>query len=109
MSFTQTFFHPSGLPAGGQYTNVYCTKGAVSLDTGKFYPLERGRQPVVLSTPTREDDQPHFAAFFNAIRNGSKSPADIQIGATAALTALLGREAIYSGKMMTWNDLGVHV
>ena len=43
MSFTQNFFHPSGLPAGGQYTNVYGTKGAVSLDNGKFYPLERGK------------------------------------------------------------------
>lgn len=109
MSFTQNFFHPSGLPAGGQYTNIYGTKGAVSLDTGKFYSLERGRPPIELSTPTREDDLPHFAAFFNAIRSGSKVPADIQIGATAALTAILGREAIYSGKVMTWKDLGVQI
>jgi predicted dehydrogenase len=109
MSFTQTFFHPSGLPGGGQYTNVYGTKGAVSLDNGKFYPLERGQQPVVLSTPERGEDAPHFAAFFNSIRTGAKSPADITIGATAALTAILGREAIYTGKVMTWNDLGVQV
>src|SRR5260370_4837061 len=33
MSFTQTLFHPSGLPNGGQFTNIYGTKGAVSLDT----------------------------------------------------------------------------
>lgn len=109
MSFTQNFFHPSGLPAGGQYTNVYGTKGAVSLDNGKFYPLERGKQPVVLSTPEREDDSPHFAAFFNSIRNGAKSPAGIEIGATAALTAILGREAIYKGKLMSWSDLGVEI
>ena len=109
MSFTQNFFHPSGLPAGGQFTNVYGTKGAVSLDTGKFYPLERGAQPVVLSTPEREDDMPHFAAFFNAIRTGEKSPAGIEVGATAALTAILGRDAIYSGKVLSWNDLGVQI
>jgi myo-inositol 2-dehydrogenase / D-chiro-inositol 1-dehydrogenase len=109
MSFTQNFFHPSGLPSGGQYANVYGTKGAVSLDNGKFYPLERGKEPVVLSTPEREDDAPHFAAFFNAIRTGAKSPAGIEIGATAALTAILGREAIYTGKMMSWNDLGVEI
>jgi len=72
MSFTQNFFHPSGLPAGGQYTNVYGTKGAVSLDTGKFYPLERGKPPVVLNNPEREEDGPHFAAFFNAITKTSK-------------------------------------
>jgi len=109
MSFTQNFFHPSGLPGGGQYTNVYCTKGTVSLENGKLYPLERGSQPVLLSAPEREDDLPHFAAFFNAVRTGSGVPADIRIGATAALTAILGREAIYNGRLMTWEDLGVQV
>ncbi len=53
MSFTQTFFHPSGLPDGGQFTNVYGTKGAVSLDTFKFYPLEKGAPPVTLSEAER--------------------------------------------------------
>jgi myo-inositol 2-dehydrogenase / D-chiro-inositol 1-dehydrogenase len=109
MSFTQTFFHPSGLPAGGQYTNVFGTKGAVSLDTCKFYPLGRGAQAVALSEPAREEDGPHVAAFYDAIRTGSRSPADVTIGATAALTAIIGREAIYTGKMVTWRDLGVQV
>jgi myo-inositol 2-dehydrogenase / D-chiro-inositol 1-dehydrogenase len=109
MSFTQNFFHPSGLPAGGQFTNIFGTKGAVSLDNGKFYPLGKGAQPVALSEPQRESDAPHLAAFYQAIRTGSKPAADVTIGATAALTAILGREAIYTGKMMTWGDLGVSV
>jgi myo-inositol 2-dehydrogenase/D-chiro-inositol 1-dehydrogenase len=109
LSFTQTFFHPSGLPAGGQFTNVYGTKGAVSLDTCKFYPLERGAQPVTLSEPQKEEDAPHVAAFYEAIRTGAKSPADLTIGATAALTAIMGREAIYGRKMVTWKELGVTV
>jgi predicted dehydrogenase len=109
MSFTQNFFHPSGLPAGGQFTNVYGTKGAVSLDTGKFYPLQKGAQPVLLSEPAKESDAPHIAAFYRAIRTGSKPAADYTIGATAALTAIMGREAIYGHKMVTWNDLGVSI
>jgi myo-inositol 2-dehydrogenase/D-chiro-inositol 1-dehydrogenase len=109
MSFTQTFFHPSGLPGGGQFTNVYGTKGAVSLDTFKFYPLEKGAQPVELSQPEKERDEPHLTGFFNAIRTGSKPPADLTIGATAALTAIMGREAIYTRKVVTWKDLGVQV
>jgi myo-inositol 2-dehydrogenase/D-chiro-inositol 1-dehydrogenase len=109
LSFTQTFFHPSGLPQGGQYTNVFGTKGAVSLDNGKFYPLEKGAQPVLLSEPQKETDAPHVAAFFRAIRTGSKPAADMTIGATAALTAIMGREAIYGRKMVTWADLGVTV
>ena len=109
MSFTQVFFHPSGLPDGGQFTNVYGTKGAVSLDTCKFYPIEKGAEPVTLSQPTQEDDAPHIAAFYEAIRTGAKSPADLTIGATAALTAIMGREAIYGRKVVTWADLGVTV
>jgi myo-inositol 2-dehydrogenase / D-chiro-inositol 1-dehydrogenase len=109
MSFTQTFFHPAGLPAGGEYTNVFGTKGAVSLDTCKFYPLDKGAQPVTLSEPAREEDAPHIAAFYEAIRTGSKTPADLTIGATAALTAIMGRQAIYTGKVVSWQDLGVQV
>jgi myo-inositol 2-dehydrogenase/D-chiro-inositol 1-dehydrogenase len=109
MSFTQTFFHPSGLPAGGQFTNLYGTKGAVSLDTCKFYPMERGAEPVTLSQPVKEDDAPHIAAFYEAIRSGAKSPADLTVGVTAALTAIMGREAIYGRKVVTWTDLGVSV
>jgi len=109
MSFTQTFFHPSGLPNGGQFTNIYGTKGAVSLDTFRFYPLEKGAQPVQLSQPEKERDEPHLAGFFNAIRTGGKPPADLTVGATAALTAIMGREAIYTGKIVRWKDLGVEV
>ena len=109
LSFTQNFFHPSGLPEGGQFTNVYGTKGAVSLDTCKFYPLAKGSQAVALSTPEKERDAPHLAGFFQAVRTGGKPPADLTIGATAALTAIMGREAIYSGKVVTWQDLGVQI
>ena len=109
LSFTQTFFHPTGLPEGGQYTNVFGTKGAVSLDTCKSYPLGKGSQPVALSEPAREGDAPHIKSFFDAIRTGSKPNADLIIGATAALTAIMGRQAIYTGKVVTWQDLGVRV
>jgi predicted dehydrogenase len=109
LSFTQTFFHPSGLPEGGQYTNVYGTKGAVSLDTCKFYPLAKNAQPVTLSEPQNEKDAPHLASFFEAIRTGSKPNADLAIGATAALTAIMGREAIYNRSVVKWADMGVQI
>ena len=64
---------------------------------------------MTLSQPTEEDDAPHIAAFYEAIRTGAKSPADLTIGATAALTAIMGREAIYGRKVVTWADLGVSV
>ena len=35
--------------------------------------------------------------------------AGLTIGATAALTAIMGREAIYTGKVVTWKDLDVEL
>ncbi|MCX6620404.1 MAG: MBL fold metallo-hydrolase [Acidobacteria bacterium] len=61
------------------------------MDGGKFYPREKGAAPTVLAEKERERDTPHVAAFYEAIRTGGKPPAGIEIGATAALTAILGR------------------
>jgi hypothetical protein len=33
----------------------------------------------------------------------------LTVGVTAALTAIMGREAIYGRKVVTWTDLGVSV
>jgi predicted dehydrogenase len=109
MSFTQVFFHPSGLPGNGQYFYVYTTKGAVDLTKGTFYPRARNAQPIVLVEPQQQDRQAHFKAFYEAIRTGKKPFADIIVGASGALTAIMGREAIYRKKVMTWRELGVQL
>jgi hypothetical protein len=72
------------------------------------YPLARGGQPRKLfEVPPQPErtDLAHVAAFFDAVRGKRKPPADIDIAATAALTAILGREAIYAGKVINWTDL----
>ncbi|HEY2018189.1 MAG TPA: Gfo/Idh/MocA family oxidoreductase [Bryobacteraceae bacterium] len=109
LSFTQVFFHPQGLPGGGQYYYVYGSKGAVDVLSGKFYPRENGAPPEVIFQPARERDDPHVAAFFEAVRTGKKPPADIEIGATAALTAILGREAIYRKTVTRWSDFKIDI
>ncbi len=109
MSFTQVFFHPQGLPGNGQYYYVYGTKGAVDVLGGKFYSRENRGQVETIVQPGRENDDPHVAAFFEAVRTGSKPPADIEIGASAALTAILGREAIYKKTVMKWSDFHIDV
>jgi hypothetical protein len=50
-----------------------------------------------------------MAAFLESIRSGKESPAGITIAATAALTAILGREAIYRKQVVTWDSLGVRI
>ena len=45
--------------------------------------------------------------FFACIRENRRPFADVQVGATAALTTIMGRESIYRGRSVTWDELGV--
>jgi hypothetical protein len=110
MSFTQNVFHPGALPSGGQYIYVYGSKGAIDLmGTATLYPLGRGGKPTVLAEKTEENRHAHITAFYDAVTKGSPSPSDITIGATAALTAILGHETMVKEKVVTWKELGVDV
>jgi predicted dehydrogenase len=109
LAYTQIFFHPREMPGGGQYFYVYGTKGAVDVNNSYFYPhdSESGGKPRRLVEEIEEDEQAHVKAFFESIRTGAPTPAGIDIAATAALTAILGREAIYQKKVMEWDGMGV--
>jgi predicted dehydrogenase len=109
MSFTQNVFHPASMPNGNQYVYVYGTKGGVDLNAGTMYPPGRGAQPVVLSPKVEEDQYAHLAAFYNSITKGTPPPVDVKIGAAAALTAILGHQAMVQEKVVTWKDMGVEV
>jgi hypothetical protein len=78
---------------------------------GTFHSNERNVEPVVFAKADdeRPERDPHIAAFYDSIRTGKKPPADITVGATAALTAILGRESIYRKRTMHWQELQVTV
>jgi predicted dehydrogenase len=109
LAYTQVFFHPNGLPNGGQTAYAYGTDGAVDVDNGTYYKRARGAQPVVLAEagPRQNLDIQHLEVFFDCVRTGKKPFADIDVAATAALTAIMGREAIYRKRVMTWDEMGV--
>jgi predicted dehydrogenase len=110
MSFTQNVFHPRTMPNGNQYVYVYGAKGAVDLmQTMTMYPLTREGTPTVLAEKQQEETHAHITAFYDCVTKGAKSPADIIVGATAALTSILGHEAMVKEKIVTWSDLGVDV
>ncbi len=114
LSFTQNVFQPRGFPTPSQYVYVYGSKGAVDVlgknqkDGVTLYPMERG-EPSVIATRDADVQSAHQVAFLDAIVNGGKLPADVVIGATAALTAILGHQAMTKGQTVTWHDLGVDV
>lgn len=110
LSFTQVFFHARGMAGNGQYWYVYGTKGSVDVDQATFYPRDKDAKPEKLAETGREPlDLQHVTAFYEAIAKGTPNPAPITVGVTGALTAIMGREAIYQKRMMTWNELGVNL
>ncbi len=109
LSFTQMVFHPRKMPVGNQTINVYGSKGAVELlYSTNLYSLD-GTTQSVLAEKVEEKNDAHTRAFYDCIRHGAKSPADITVGATAALTAILGNEVCRQGRVMDWTELGVEV
>lgn len=111
MSFTQNVFHPRGLPGGDQYIYVYGTKGAVNLmGTPTMYAPSGKGEPVALAEKPKENEEhSHLAAFYESVASGAQPPADIVIGATAALTAILGHQAMTKQQIVDWKGLGVEL
>jgi predicted dehydrogenase len=108
LSFTQNVFHPRTLPSGGQYVYVYGTKGAVDLMSAPtLHPLAREGKPSELAPKQQENQHAHIVAFYQCITSDGPNPADITVGATAALTSILGHEAMVQQKVVNWSDFGV--
>ncbi len=110
MEFTQNVFHPRSMPAGDQYVRAYGTKGAADvMGNSMLYPPERNAQPSTFAARQEEDQHAHTRMFLDCITKGAKPVAGIVDGATAALTAILGHEAMVTGKMTYWKDFEVDV
>ena len=63
-----------------------------------------------LITPAvRDAEENAMSEFYACIRENRQPAADIKVAAVAALTTIMGREAIYQRRMMTWKELGVTV
>ncbi len=110
LDYSQLYLHPRGLKelANGQWYIVYGEKGSVNLTRGLYYEMHGTGEPrELVPASLREARENAVADFHAAIRENRKPFADIEVGATAALTAIMGREAIYRRRMVTWKELGV--
>jgi predicted dehydrogenase len=111
MSYALNVFHPNGMPGGGQAVYVYGSKAGVDLlYSTNMYPLGERRSPgQPLAEKQQEQPHAHTTAFYECILNGAKNPADITIGATGALTAILGHEAMTKQRVVNWSDFGIQL
>jgi myo-inositol 2-dehydrogenase/D-chiro-inositol 1-dehydrogenase len=125
VDYSQLTFHPRQLKEvpGGMWYVVFGEKGSVFLthSSAMFYDGSGEAAPRNMVSPATIqfiDDlkrkgfgEGDFAMndFYACIREKRQPFADIRVAATAALTAIMGREAIYKRRSVTWKELGVEV
>ncbi|MCW5977742.1 MAG: Gfo/Idh/MocA family oxidoreductase [Bryobacteraceae bacterium] len=112
--YSQISFHPrhlKTLPSGMWYT-VFGETGTVYMThtSAHFYDLYGEAEPRDLLAGKGDlEGEDAVAQFVADIRAGRQPFADIRVGAIAALTAIMGREAIYKGRSVDWKELGVEI
>ncbi len=111
LDYSQLYLHPRSLKelANGQWYIVFGEKGAINLEKGLFY--QNGSEEVreLITPAVRDAGEDAMTQFYSAIRENRMPVANVTVAATAALTAIMGREAIYQRRMVTWKELGVTV
>ena len=111
LDYSQLYMHPRALKAmrGGQWYIVFGSKGSLDITEGTLYNLDSADPVQVMRPEDRGEKENAMSEFYACIRENRKPVADIKVAATAALTAILGREAIYRRRSVTWQELGVTV
>ena len=113
LDYSQLYMHPRALRnlSNGQWYVIFGEKGAIELthEAAQLYPMD-AESPRNLIDPSLGGKQENaMSEFYACIREGRRPFADITVGAIAALTTIMGREAIYRQRSVTWKELGVTV
>lgn len=114
LTYSEAKLHPRGLKelANGQWYVVFGEKGAVTIKRGSalFYEMYSEGEARELLTPEQQTAKENaMGDFYTSIRENRQPFADIRVAATAALTTIMGRKAIYERRMVTWKELGVSI
>jgi myo-inositol 2-dehydrogenase / D-chiro-inositol 1-dehydrogenase len=113
LDYSQLYMHPRALKKlpGGQWYMIFGQKGTLDLghESAEFYAMNADSPRDLLSAELKAKKENAMGDFLACIREGRQPYADVRIAAIAALTAIMGREAIYRKRMVTWKELGVNV
>jgi predicted dehydrogenase len=125
VDYSQMSFHPrrlKDLPSGMWYT-IFGEKGSVYLthSSATFYDLYGEAEPRdMLSQAVKElarkwsnngakEGENAMTDFYACVREKREPFAGIRVAAIAAVTAIMGREAIYKSRSVTWKEMGVEI
>jgi myo-inositol 2-dehydrogenase/D-chiro-inositol 1-dehydrogenase len=111
LDYSQLYLHPRSLKAlaNNQWYIVFGEKGAIDLSKGLLYQHGSDEVRELIAPAVRDANENAMSEFYACIREGRQPVADVTVAAVAALTTIMGREAIYQRRMVTWKELGVTV
>ncbi len=104
--FSMTKYAPYEL--GGRIVNAYAEKASIDAPLSgpnKIYWRGKETPPEEITAEEVNTTYESVKGFFDCIRQGSRPLVDAETGRTAALTAMLGRKAIYERRVVTWDEL----
>ncbi len=78
------------------------------MNEARFYSLD-GKVQNLLTPKVEQKGDAHTTVFFDCILNGKPSNANVRVGATGALTAILGNQVCEQGRVINWDEFGVDV
>lgn len=105
VSYSHSWISSPKIPADGRQEIVYCEKGAVDIENGMVYPMDFGEPYKVDAGPEGDSTQLAVNDFFACVRERRRPLSDAEAGRNGTLTALLGRTAIYEGRVVTMEEL----
>ena len=107
--FSMVKYAPYTHNLGGRIINAYGEKASVDLQLSDPCTIVwRGKDapsPETVHVPDVDMTYEAVADFFRCVREGDRPFCDAEVGRSAALTALLGRKAIYERRVVTWEEL----
>jgi predicted dehydrogenase len=113
LDYSQLYMHPRALKKlpNNQWYMIFGQKGTLDLghEAAEFYAFDAEAPKDIIPAAMKTQKENAMTEFYACIREGRKPFASVEVGAVAALTAIMGREAIYRKKMVTWQELGVTV
>jgi myo-inositol 2-dehydrogenase / D-chiro-inositol 1-dehydrogenase len=113
LDYSQLYMHPRGLRRmpNGQWYVVFGQKGALDMthEGAEFCEMNAAAGRDIVPADLKNAKENAMQEFFACIREKRTPAASVEVGATAALTTIMGREAIYRGRSVTWDELGVDV
>ena len=107
--FSMTKYAPYSHNMGGTIINAYGEKGSADAQFDDPVTIVwRGKnapEPETISVTGMDFGYECVKDFFRCIREKDQPFVNAEIGRVTALTALLGRKAIYERRVVTWEDL----